>query len=591
MNRKSLLSWWNAVRIPFVRTMLFCCALAVCGSSSAQITVISADNLTPFQPRDVGTTSDAKTVRIKLNYARAISSIAVAPGYTEFAAGAVSGCVADGYTVNPALSTCSMDVTFSPKYPGLRTAPLVMTDGTGIKSSIGLEGIGLAPRASLTPGIITTVAGTGTYGFSGDGGPATSATLSAPYYVVFDQEGNFYISDTVSAHVRKVDPNGIISTVAGGGTTLGDGGPATSAKLNNPLGLAVDAAGNLYIADTDNYRVRKVDRNGIISTVAGTGIYGFSGDGGPATSAMLAQPYAVVLDAAGNLYIADPFNNRVRKVDRNGIITTFAGNGTNSGPLGDGGPATGATLNFPEDDAADTAGNLYIADAAGHRIRKVDPNGIITTYAGTGIAGFSGDDGPATQAEFNNPSGVSLDAAGDVYVSDYFNSRIRRVDTHGVIKTIAGHGVGGNSGDGGPATKAGMQQFSVTIDSSGSLFLPDYYGRRVRKVDVSQSAVNFASQNVGTVSSSQEAIVTNTGNQHIEFTGLSLAGDFEQLTGTARDCTDTTFLGAGYSCALRITFSPTAAGSLTGSATVTDNSLSLPGTKQTVSLSGTGTNP
>jgi sugar lactone lactonase YvrE len=585
MNRKSLLSWWN----PSVRTTFFCCALAVCGSSTAQITVISADNLTPFQPRDVGTTSDAKTVRIKLNYARAISSIAVASGNTEFASGAVSGCVVDGHTINPAFAACSLDVTFSPKYPGLRTAPLVLTDGAGTKSSVGLQGTGLAPQAALTPGIITTIAGNGTQGFSGDGGPATEAELYNPGYTALDPVGNLYITDGNNLRVRKVDLNGIITTVAGNGVAgfSGDGGPATSAKLNFPAGVALDAAGNLYIADGGNNRIRKVDLNGIITTFAGGGI-GAGGDGGPATQAQLGFPSGIAVDAAGNLYIADTDFSRVRKVDLNGIITTVAGTGEH-GYSGDGGPATQAELGFPSDIAVDAAGNLYIADPDNSRVRKVDSRGIISTFAGNGHRGFSGDGGPATKAQLE-PVGVAVDAAGNVYIADIGNFRIRRIDKTGTIRTIAGTGAQ-YGGDGGPATKAGINPIGVAIDSAGTIFLTEGFSERVRKVDVSKSAVIFASQNVSTVSSSQEAFVTNTGTQHIEFTGLSLSGDFGQLTGTTRDCTDTTFLGAGYSCALRITFSPTAAGSLTGSATVTNNSLSLPGTTQTISLSGTGTNP
>jgi hypothetical protein len=259
-------------------------------------------------------------------------------------------------------------------------------------------------------------------------------------------------------------------------------------------------------------------------------------------------------------------------VDLNGIITTVA------------------TVDLPVDVAADSAGNLYIAESGAGRIRKLDTQGIISTVAGTGTPGFSGDDGPATQAELT-PYGVAVDAAGNVYIADTFNARIRRVDTNGWIKRIAGYGIPGYSGDGGPATDAAIYPTSIAIDSSGGVFMVDGAYSLVRKIDVSKSAVDFASQSVGTVSSSQEVVVTNSGNQHIEFTGLSLLGDFGQVTGKARDCTDTTFLGAGFSCAIRITFAPTAAGTLTGSASVTDNSLSLPGTKQTISLTGTGANP
>jgi sugar lactone lactonase YvrE len=406
--------------------------------------------------------------------------------------------------------------------------------------------------------------------------------------VALDPEGNLFVADSANWRVRKVDRNGIITTVAGNGniTYSGDHGPATSAGMG-PAGIALDAAGNLYIADLNNSRVRKVDLNGIITTVAGTGRAGSAGDGGPATLAHLSEPQGVTLDVAGNLYIADQGNGNVRKVDSRGIISTFAGGGTQ---LGDGGPATEASI-IPVAVAADATGNVYIADAIDGRVRKVDANGIITTIAGNGKTGFSGDGGPATQANLNGPVGVAVDAAGNLYIADRDNFRIRRIDKTGTIRTIAGNGKGAFSGDGGPATKAGIYPWGVAVGSPGILWLTDQLNYRVRKVDVSQSAVDFASQSVGTVSPSQEVFVTSTGNQHIEFTGLSLTGDFGQLTGTNRDCTDTTFLGAGFSCALRITFAPTAAGSLTGSATVTDNSLSLPGTKQTISLSGTGTNP
>jgi sugar lactone lactonase YvrE len=455
-------------------------------------------------------------------------------------------------------------------------------------------GTGLGPQAALTPGIITTIAGNGTKGFGGDGGSATAAELNQPYEAKFDGTGDLYFTDSLNYRVRKVDRKGIITTVAGNGTLgfSGFGGPATSASLGPVFGLAVDAAGNIYFGNFgagSGYCVFKVDLNGILTIFAGTGTGGYSGDGGPATQAELSDAYGLAADAAGNLYIADGEDMRVRKVDTNGIITTIAGNG-HYGFSGDGGPATQAEIATPLAVAVDAAGNLYIADSYNGRIRKVDAQGIITTFAGGGSSGL-GDGGPATQAELSYPSGVAVDAAGNIYISDTGNFRIRRVDTNGTIKTVAGNGNYNYGGDGSPAGQAGMFVRGMVIDPSGGFYVADTYNNRVRKIDVSQSAVNFASRVVGTVSSSQEAVVTNTGNQHIEFTGLSLTGDFGQLTGTARDCTDTTFLGAGYSCALRITFAPTTAGSLTGSATVTDNSLSLPGTTQTISLTGTGVNP
>ncbi len=242
-----------------------------------------------------------------------------------------------------------------------------------------------------------------------------NAALNQPYGVTPDSAGNLYIADDQNNRIRKVS-GGTITTVAGIGTMgfSGDGGPATSALLYIPHGVAADSAGNLYIADTGNLRVRKVS-GGTITTVAGNGTVSFSGDGGPATSASINIPYGVAVDSAGNLYIADTGNNRIRKVS-GGTITTVAGNGTASFS-GDGGPATSASINEPWAVAVDSAGNLYIADYANNRIRKVS-GGTITTVAGNGVVGFSGDGGPATNALLGYPEGVAVDSAGNLYISD-----------------------------------------------------------------------------------------------------------------------------------------------------------------------------
>jgi uncharacterized protein (TIGR03437 family) len=334
-------------------------------------------------------------------------------------------------------------------------------------------------------GIISTVAGNGTSGFSGDGGPATSASLYCPFGVAVDAAGNLFIADTYNYRVRKVSPGGIISTVAGNGSLgffSGDGGPATSASLNWPYGVAVDAAGNLFIADYNNYRVRKVSPGGIISTVAGNGAYKFSGDGGPATSAPLSHPSGVAVDAAGNLFIADTYNNRVREVTAGGIISTVAGNGS-QGFSGDGGPATSASLNQPFGVAVDAVGNPFIADTANSRVRKVSPGGIISTVAGNGNSYFSGDGGPATSGSLSYPWGVAVDAAGNLFIADPRNQRVRKVNPAGTISTVAGNGSQGFSGDGGPATSASLSKPSgVAVDTAGNLFIADTYNDRVRKV-------------------------------------------------------------------------------------------------------------
>jgi uncharacterized protein (TIGR03437 family) len=275
---------------------------------------------------------------------------------------------------------------------------------------------------------MTTLAGTGNPTFSGDGGPAINASLWTPSGVAVDAGGNVFISDSGNGRVRKINASGIITTVDGNGSFgfSGDGGPATSASLYSPLGVAVDSVGNLYIADNTNQRIRKVGASGTIATVAGNGIFGFSGDGGPATSAKLNGPTGVAVDAIGNVYIADKDNRLIRQVNGSGIITTVAGGGT-PGTLGDGGPATSAYLSSPQGVAIDAAGSFYIGDIGSQRIRKVNSTGMIVTLAGGGAAGILGDGGLATTASLSGPEGVAVDVAGNVFIADQGNNRIREV--------------------------------------------------------------------------------------------------------------------------------------------------------------------
>ena len=318
---------------------------------------------------------------------------------------------------------------------------------------------------------INTLAGNGTAGYSGDTGPATSAQLSYPQGIALDAADNMYIADTYNNRIRKVS-NGVIITVAGGGTSRSDNISATSAALNQPSGVAVDAAGNLYIADSGNNVIRKVS-NGVITTVAGNGTAGFSGDNGPATSAQLYNPDGVAVDSAGNLYIADMNNSRIRKVS-NGVITTVAGTGT-AGFSGDNGPVARAQLDSPDGVAVDAAGNLYIADMDNNVIRKVS-NGVIYTVAGNGTAGFSGDNGPATSAQLYIPTGVAVDTAGNLYIADHQNDRIRKV-SNGVITTVAGNGTLGYNGDDIPATSAALGwPYGAAVDASGDVFFSESSG-------------------------------------------------------------------------------------------------------------------
>ncbi len=348
--------------------------------------------------------------------------------------------------------------------------------------------------------IISTVAGTNVGGFLGDGGSATNAKIDLPFGVAADSLGNFYIADTYNSRIRKVNANGIITTVAGNGSTTygGDGGLATNAALYHPNGVAVDSLGNLFIADTGNNRIRRVDTNGNIWTVAGTNSTGFGGDGGSATNATLNGPRAVAVDGIGNLYIADTVNNRIREVNTNGIIMTVAG--TNRASFsGDGGTATNASLDLPEGVTVDGYGRLFIADTSDNRIREVNTNGIIATVAGTNGASYSGDSGAATNANLNMPTGMAIDAFGYLFIADTSNNRIRQVDLNGIITTVAGNG---SSGNGGAVTNAQLSfPTSMAFDVFGGLFIADEGNSRIRSITLGRNPVlslnDASSNNVG----------------------------------------------------------------------------------------------
>ncbi len=333
-------------------------------------------------------------------------------------------------------------------------------------------------------GTITSVAGDGMRGFAGDGGPAALSQLNLPRDVALDSAGDLFIADVGNTRVREVATSGLITTVGGNGFDQysGDGGPAANAQLYQPVDVATNHGGNVYILDWADQAVRRDDPSGVITTVVGTGVSGFSGDGGPATSAQLNYPTGLAADDSGALYISDTSNNRVRKVDPSGTIITLAGQSF-AGDSGDGGPAAAAILAQPAGLALDSSGNLYVADAGNNRVRRIDPTGTITTVAGNGSAGFSGDGGVATSSQLNGPQGVALNGAGDVIIADTRNNRLRMVDhTSGLISTVAGTGVRGFSGDGGVATSAQLAApLRVAVDGSGSILATDQ--NRVRRVD------------------------------------------------------------------------------------------------------------
>jgi len=330
---------------------------------------------------------------------------------------------------------------------------------------------------------ISTFAGNGAAACCLDGGAAATAELYNPTGIAVDKIGNLYIADFGNSRIRKVNTSGIITTVAGSLLPgySGDGGQATAAQLNQPWGVAVDTSGNIFISEYGNNVVRKVNTAGIITTFAGNGIVGYSGDGGHADSAEFHKPRGIAADRFGNIFIADPQNNAVRKVNASGIISTVAGNGT-AGYTGDSIAATTAELNAPFGVAADNSGNLFIADWNNFRVRKVNASGTITTFAGTGTAGYSGDGMAATLARLI-PAGISVDDSGNIYIPDDLNSVIRKVNAAGIITTIAGNGAPGYSGDGGPATAAMLHTpFGVAGNTYTNLFIADELNNRIRKV-------------------------------------------------------------------------------------------------------------
>ncbi|HEU4724280.1 MAG TPA: hypothetical protein VFU59_03180 [Candidatus Eisenbacteria bacterium] len=354
----------------------------------------------------------------------------------------------------------------------------------------------------LAVGGTTTIAGTGATGHTGDGGVATAATFKNAEGVAMGPDGSIYVADTDNHVIRKIAAGtGIITTVAGSGSPgwSGDGLSATSARLQFPQDLAVAANGDLYIADTGNHSIRKVTvATGVITTIAGSGSPGSSGDLGPPTAAKLSSPRGIALAANGDYYIADRGNNKIRKVTAlTGLITTYAGTGT-TGYTGDGGLATAARLRSPEGVELAANGDVYIADTANHAIRRVTAlTGVITTVAGTGTAGYTGDGGAATSARLNGPESVTITATGDLYVADSGNNVVRRFIVAGTIATVAGTGVAGFSGDGGPGTSAQFNDPSgVGVDTSGVLYIVDTSNQRVRKISGALSVVGWVETRV-----------------------------------------------------------------------------------------------
>jgi len=414
-----------------------------------------------------------------------------------------------------------------------------------------------------------------------------AATLAKPAAIAYDAAGNLYIADANNHVIREiVKASGTISTIAGTGIAgfSGDGGSATSAQLDTPTGIAVDASGNVYIADSHNHRLRKVT-GGTISTIAGTGSAGFSGDGGAATSAQLSLPSAVAVDTSGNLYIADTNNQRVRKIT-GATISTIAGTG-DQGNSGDGAAATAATLDSPTGIAVDASGNVFLADRHNQRVREiVASSGSITTVAGSGTVafggGYSGEGVSAIAAMLANPTGVSIDANGNLLIADTNNQRVRQV-SNGAIATVAGTGAQDFTGDGSAPVSAALNTpRAVTTDASGNLAIADTLNQRVRAGAL--GSLTFASTAVGIASAAQAVTLANTGTAPITISAITFIGPFVTATGGTCSSAPIT-LAAGASCTQNIAFLPTVFGAATGSVAFSGTGV----VTQSVLLSGTAT--
>ena len=498
-----------------------------------------------FGSQNDGTTSGAQSVTVTAQVAATVNSVLVLTSGVpslDFAVGTgTSNCLvtlAKG-------ATCTESVTFTPSVPGLRMGAVVLLDnnsnviGTAYLSGIGLGGLGV-----LVSGNMPGIAGQGRLfsGPLGDGGPATQASLNLPSGVALDGSDNLYIADSLHYRVRIVNAKtGIITTVAGIGQPgyTGDNGPANKATLNTPSGVAIDGAGNLFIADTGNNVVRKVTAStGIITTVAGNGLPGTPanvGDGGQAVLGNLSQPIGVTVDAGGNLFIADYADHRIRRVDAvTGIITTVAGNGTTNpgtgvgGFAGDGGPATKAELNFPYTVGFDTAGNMYIPDSLNNRVRMVNTSGFITTYAGNGTPSFGGDGGPATSASLFSPEGVVADPAGNIYISDTQNAAIRKVSsatsaTAGEITSIALNARGEDLYIGALYPLSIYAPVGITMDGSGNIYVANYYNQLVQEIQSNFVVLDFRYTPIrqGSISAPMLQEVENDGNSPFDVTSIT----------------------------------------------------------------------
>jgi hypothetical protein len=551
-------------------------------SDSANHVVRQLTFNTNYATTTVGGTSAALAQAIEVTQPAKVQTLGISHATpADFKLGTVSGCTLPATTNLTADTVCSAPVTFTPTAPGLRTSQVLATDSNSNNYLLGITGIGNAAAVDFT-GIISTYAGTGTAGSTGDSGAATLATVNAPIAVALDSANNLYLAGADNKVRVIAAGGGNIATYAGTGAagSTGDGGAATAALLNTPSGLAIDPSNNLYIADTGNNDIRIV--NGATRLISSL----------PNATTTLKTPKGVAVDSTGNLYIADTGNNVIRKVTvSTSGYSLLAGTVGTAGSTGDGGAATAALLSAPAGLAVDTAGNIYIADTGNNKVRKITlSTGVISTVAGNGIAGSTGDGAAATSAELSAPTRVAVDAAGNLYIADSGNNKVRFVSASTkFISTITGTGSAGATGDGALATAATLNHASgIALDQFADLYIADTTNNRVRQVIASTTTLAFGAYNPGITSPAQTVTVTNFGNQTLTVTALAVSSAFAQTTSGGTDCSATTTLAPGASCLVSVTFTPTGSGNFTGTVTFTDNALGGTASTQIINLTGTG---
>jgi hypothetical protein len=545
-----------------------------------------------FSLTPIGTAAATQTIYALTQGASGNFTVA---GNSDFTVSSTS-CVAS--TTENAIGTlCSATLSFTPSAAGLRSGRVIFTDASNAIATTPLSGLGKGSAVSILPGTLATIAGTGTSGSTGDNAAALAATFTGPGATAVDGSGNVYVADSGSNTVRKFTPGGNMTLFAGtegmAGYT-GDGSAATSARLSNPSALALDGSGNVYIADTGNNAIRKVNaQTGLISTIAGGAssvcatAQNANGDACPATAALLSAPSGVAVSSAGTLYIADTGHNVIRYVQlRLGVIYTEAGTGA-ADTTGDGGLAIAAAFNAPKGLAIDSFGNLYVADTGNNRVREITAPGFVAGVAGVGGAAGYSPDGIASTISLSAPTSVAVDASGQLYIADSGNHRVGLVSGGNFI-TVAGTGSKAGSSDNALSTSGTLYGAKgVALDNAGNLYIADTGNNKVREVTVTGPTVTFPLTSPNASSSPIDLVAYNTGNQTLNVAALAFTGPYSQHPSGGTDCGASVMVTAASACQLQLVFSPTAPGSAPGSATLTDSAQGGSATTQKVTLAGT----